>query len=244
MRTIFGHILVAVALATSVGHAWAQAKPKNAQTTADVPLQTQKPVAPPVATQQLPAQPPQSQKTPGASPPALAAPGEVFLMPVPKGWKQFSAEQTYNIRTMQFVPEGKTPEKSDETLRSLVFSFVKDAPLEGFLMQAAQLPKDECKDLMVAPPSRGLVNGYEAIFTTRFCTKSKKSGQGEVTMLKLIQGKFGLYLGERTWRVKPYSKDKPPVAKEVYENWSGYMRAVTLCVPDDAVRPCPKGASR
>ena len=228
MGTVIARALVLVLLAAQGENAFCQSKPKPAQGTADAPLQTQKPTAPPVQSQQLPVQQPQIQKPAGSASTAAPAPGEVFLMPVPKGWKQVSVDQNYNIRTVQFVPEGKTPEKAEEMLRSLVLSFVKDAPLEGFLMQAVQLPKDECQDVMVTPPSKGLINGYESIFTTRFCTKNKKSGQGEVTMFKLIQGKFGLYIGERTWRVKPYSKDKQPVEKDVFENWAQYMRAVTL----------------
>jgi hypothetical protein len=125
-----------------------------------------------------------------------------------------------------------------------VFSFVKDAPLENFLTQAIALPVGQCQDVFMAPIAKGMINGYESVFTTRFCTKDKRSGQGEVTMFKLIQGKFGLYLGERTWRVKPYSKDKPPVPKEVFETWSGYMRAVTVCTPQDSLRPCPASAAK
>lgn len=239
-----GRTVLVFVLALSGALAWAQNKPKQPQSVPDSQLQTQKPTAAPLQTQPLPAQPSQTQK-PVSSPQAASVPaGELFLMPVPKGWKQISVDQHFNIRTVQFVPEGQTAEKSEEIVRSMVFSFVKDAPLENFLTQAIGLPNNQCLDVFMSPITKGLINGYESVFTTRFCTKNKQSGQGEVAMFKLIQGKYGLYLGERSWRVKPYGKDKPPVPKETFESWAEYMKAVTLCVPDDALRQCPKGAGQ
>ncbi len=225
---------------------WAQTRPKQAPATAEPQLQTQKPSAPALQTQQLPAQqaPTQTQRPAAAAQAAPARPAEIFLMPMPKGWKQVFADEHYNIRMVQYVPDGQSPEKAEEMLRSLVFSYVREAPLENFLTLASRLPKDECQDVMTTPMAKGLINGYESVFATRFCTKSKRSGQGEVTMFKLIQGKTALYVGERTWRVKPFSKDKPPVPKDVFDGWAEYMKAVTVCVVDDPMRPCPKGAAK
>ncbi|HEX9449928.1 MAG TPA: hypothetical protein VF934_00775 [Burkholderiales bacterium] len=225
---------------------WAQTKPKPAPAGPEPQLQTQKPTAPPLQTQQLPGQqaPVQTQRPAAAAQAAPARPTEVFLMPMPKGWKQVSVDEQYNIRTIQYVPEGQTPDKAEEMLRSLAFYFVRDAPLDNFMALATRLPKDECQDAMTTPVAKGLINGFESVFATRFCTKNRKSGQGEVTMFKLIQGKQALYLGERTWRIKAFGKDKPPVAKEVFEGWSEYMKAITVCVVDDPVRPCPKGAAK
>ncbi len=219
---------------------WAQTKPKPGP--AEPQLQTQKPVAPPVQTQQLPAQqsPTQTQRPAAASQAAPAQPAELFLMPMPKGWKQVSADEQYNIRTIQYVPEGQSLEKGDEMLRSMVFSFVRDAPLETFLALASRMPKDECQEVMTTPAAKGLINGYESVFATRFCTKNRKSGLGEITMFKVIQGKTALYIGERTWRIKPFDKDKPPVPIATYDQWTGYMRAVLVCESGSAMRPCPK----
>lgn len=241
--------MLALAVATSGSIGWAQSKPKTAAGASDAPLQTQKPVAPPLQTQQLPGQqaPAQVQKPATAAPAAPQAAQraqEIFLMPMPKGWKQAFADEHYNIRMVQYVPDGQSPEKAEETLRSLVFSYVREAPLETFLTLSARLPKDECQDLVTTPMAKGLVNGYESVFATRFCTKNRRSGQGEITMFKLIQGKTALYIGERTWRIKPFDKEKPPVAKEVFDGWADYMKAVTVCVVDDPVRPCPKVAAQ
>jgi hypothetical protein len=239
--------VVAIVLVMGASMLWAQTKPKQAP--ADAPLQ--KPTAPPVQTQQLPAQqsppqqsPAQTQRPQAAVRTPSAQPSEIFLMPMPKGWKQVSADEQFNIRTVQYVPEGQTPEKAEETLRSMVFSFVRDAPLEHFMGLAARLPKDECQDVILSPIAKGLINGFESVFTTRFCTKDKRSGQGEITMFKLIQGKTALYIGERTWRIKAFGKDKPPVPKETFDAWADYMKAVTVCVVDDPMRPCPKGATK
>jgi hypothetical protein len=221
---------------------WAQTKPKPAPAGPEPQLQTQKPTAPPLQTQQLPGQqaPVQTQRPAAAAQAAPARPTEIFLMPMPKGWKQVSADEQYNIRTIQYVPEGQTSEKAEEMLRSMVFSFVRDAPLDNFMALATRLPKDECQDVTTTPIAKGLINGYESAFATRFCTKSRKSGQGEITMFKLIQGKTGLYLGERTWRIKAFGKDKPPVPMETYDQWTAYMRAVMVCELGSANRPCPK----
>jgi hypothetical protein len=231
--------VVAIVLVMGASMLWAQTKPKQAPAGADAPLQ--KPTAPPLQTQQLPAQqsPAQTQRPQAAVRASPAQPAEIFLMPMPKGWKQVSADEQYNIRTVQYVPEGQSPEKAEETLRSMVFSFVRDAPLEHFMALATRLPKDECQDVILSPIAKGLINGFESVFATRFCTKDKRSGQGEITMFKLIQGKTALYIGERTWRVKAFGKDKPPVPKETFDAWADYMKAVTVCVVDDPVRPCP-----
>jgi hypothetical protein len=227
---------------------WAQTKPRPA---AEPPLQTQKPTAPPLQVQQLPAQqtpaqqsPTQSQRPAAAAEAASAPPVENFLMPMPKGWKQVAVDEHYNIHIVQYVPEGQAPDMGEEMLRSLVFSYVREAPLDTFLALATRLPNDACEDVTTTPVAKGLVNGYESVFATRFCTKNRKSGQGEITMFKLIQGKTAMYLGERTWRIKPFGKDKPPVAKEVYDGWAEYMKAITVCVLDDPFRPCPKGAGK
>lgn len=220
---------------------WAQTKPRPA---AEPPLQTQKPTAPPLQVQQLPAQqsPTQTPRSAAATQAASTPPVENFLMPLPKAWKQVAVDEHYNIRIVQYVPEGQAPDQGEEMLRSLVFSYVREAPLETFMTLATRLPNDACEDVTTTPVAKGLVNGYESAFATRFCTRNRKSGQGEITMFKLIQGKTAMYLGERTWRVRPFGKDKAPVAKEIYDGWAEYMKAITVCVIDDPARPCPKGA--
>ena len=164
----------------------------------------------------------------------------MLAFPVPKGWKQVTFEQQFNIRTTQFVPEGQTKEKWEEMMRSRIFYFVRDAPLETFLLQAASVPRDRCEDVMLTPVAKGLVNGYASIFTVRLCTKDRTSGQGEVTMIKVIQGRDSLYIGERAWHMKAYSRDQPPVAKEKFDQWVASMGAFTVCDRRDANRPCPK----
>jgi hypothetical protein len=232
---------LALAIGASGSLAWGQTnKPKPAQSAPTPQPQTQNPNAQPLPTQQLPAQQvPQTQQLLGSAKTAAAQPGEVFVMPMPKGWKQESVNEHYNIRTIQFVPDGQAAEKAEEKLRSLAFFFVKDAPLETFMKLATRLPDGQCEDVFVTPTAKGSVNGYESVFATRFCTRLKKSGQGEVAMFKFIQGKYGLYLGERSWRVNAFTKTKPPVPTKTYEQWAAYMQAVTVCEPGNPGKPCP-----
>ncbi len=238
--------LLALAIATSGSMAWAQAKPKTAAGGSDAPLQTQRPVAPPLQTQQLPGQqaPAQVQKPATATAPAARRAEEIFLMPMPKGWKQYSLQEHYNVRVIEYAPENQPPEKSEESLRSVAFALVRDVPLDDFMALVMRVPKGECQDITATPAAKGQANGYPSILVTRFCTRNLRTDRGEITIFKLIQGRTGLYLGERTWRMKAFTLDKPPVPMKTYEQWTQYMQAVTVCETGSADRPCPNAPTK
>ena len=223
---------------------WGQTRPAQNQSGADPPLQIQKPSVQPLQTQQLPAQLPPTQQSQNAAKAASTQEGELLLFPLPKGWKQVTADQQFNIRTTQFFPDGQTPEKWEEMLRSRIFFFVRDAPLETFLLQAAYVPREQCDDVIRTPVAKGVANGYASVFTVRLCGKDRKTGQGEVAMIKVIQGRDSLYIGERLWRVKAFAKDKPPVAKEKFDQWIAFMGSFSVCDARDPKRPCPKQPSK
>lgn len=236
-----GRTVLIIVLAASGPLVWGQTRPNQNQPGADSPLQIQKPSVPPLQTQQLPAQLAPTQQAQGAAKPAATPDGgEMFLFPLAKGWKQMTADQQFNMRATQFFPEGQTPEKWEEMLRSRIFFFVRDAPLETFLLQAAYVPREQCDDVILTPVAKGVVNGYASLFTVRLCTRDRKTGQGEVAMIKVIQGRDSLYIAERMWRVNAYAKDQPPVPKEKFDQWIAFMGSFTVCDARDPKRPCPK----
>src|SRR6185436_7455369 len=116
-------------------------------------LQTQKPTVPPIQVQQLPTlpSPAQTHRPPTAAQAPSPPPVENFLMPMPQGWKQVAAGEYYNVHIVQYAPEGQAPDKAEEMLRSLVFSYVREAPLETFMGQATRLPDGECEDVTTTP---------------------------------------------------------------------------------------------
>jgi hypothetical protein len=181
-----------------------------------------------------------SPQQPMNSSSAAQTPGkETFQMPLPKGWKQVGQYLQVNVRTLVYVPEGQTAEAWKERIRSQVYFFVKDAPPEQFLKLATAMPQDSCQELTLSPIETGKVNGFTSALVTRFCAKEKSSGQGEVTIFKLIQGKDSLYLGERSWRVNTFAQGKPPVPRETFAGWIDYMRFVVACESPDPKQGCP-----
>lgn len=244
MAKFIERCILVIVLAVSGPLVLGQTRPNQNHAGADSPLQIQKPTVQPVQTQQLPAQSARAQQPQSTALPFAMQDAENFLIPLPKGWKQATAEQQFNLRTTQFFPDGQTTQKWEEMLRSRIFYFVRDAPLETFLLQAAYIPKEQCENVIVTPVAKGMVNGYPSLFTVRLCTKDTTTGQGEVAMIKAIQGRDSLYIGERAWRVKAYSKDKPPVPKEKFEQWIAFMGSFTVCDTRDPKRSCPKQPSK
>ena len=74
--------------------------------------------------------------------------------------------------------------------------------------------------------------GYPVIVWLQVCPLNKETGKPEVTLLKAIAGKDSFYVVQKAFRFQP---DKAQI-----EQWSRYLRGVSVCDSRVPERACPQ----
>jgi hypothetical protein len=165
---------------------------------------------------------------------------ERFIVPRPDGWKLAFRTIQPKIAMTEFVPASQSVEQWTEMVTSQTFVGTKDVPVDGYLQRIAAEAAKVCDDVMVTPIRAGTHNGYQAAFMAQFCTRYAKTGKGEITLYKVIQGRESLYVAYRSWRGPPFTRDVQPVPKADFDAWVEYLNGVLVCDTADSQRPCPR----
>lgn len=170
---------------------------------------------------------------------AAALAEERFVVPRPDGWKlAFRATQP-KLSVTEFVPAAENVEEWTQMVTSQTFVGLRNVAVDGYLQRIAAEAKKVCDDVTVTPVEAGIHNGYPAAFMVQFCTRYAKTGKGEITLYKVIQGRDSLYIAYRSWRGAPFQRGAQPVPKADFDAWVDYLNGVTVCDTGDIERPCP-----
>lgn len=168
-----------------------------------------------------------------------ASSSEKFVVPLPPGWKLGYSVSRPGLEMLEYVPRGQSVEAWRDMITSQVFPDLGNVPLEGYLERIAMAARPLCEGLSVTPVATGTVNGYPAASMTQFCPRYSQTGKGEITLFKVIQGRSGLYVAQRAWRGRPFTRDGIPVPMDTYADWTNFLDQVSLCDARDPAHPCP-----
>ncbi len=173
---------------------------------------------------------------------ALAAPAaaeERFIVPRPAGWKMVFSTSQPKLTMMEFVPAAESVDDWTQMVTSQTFVGARNVSVERYLERIAVEAKKVCDDVAVTPIRSATVNGQPAALMTQFCTRYAKTGKGEITLYKVIQGRDALYIAYRSWRGAPFQSGTQPVPRADLDAWVDYLNRVTVCDTADSARACP-----
>jgi hypothetical protein len=170
---------------------------------------------------------------------ARAAAEERFEIPRPPGWKLSLSLVWPDLHMLEYLPSNQTLEAWQDRLTVQTFLRLKEVPLERYLDSIGQQARRVCDQVQVTGIGVGTLNGYPTADMGLYCTRFVESGQGEITLFRVVQGAEGLYVVQRAWRVVPFSLASPPVGPEVIAQWAEYLRSITVCHPAAPAHPCP-----
>jgi hypothetical protein len=135
---------------------------------------------------------------------------------------------------LEYLPSGQTLEAWQDRLTVQSFPRLRDVSLERYLDSIGQQARRVCDQVQVTGIGSGTLNGYPTADMGLYCTRFVESGQGEITLFRVVQGVEGLYVVQRAWRVTPFSLAAPP------SGWRSSPSGPSTCGPSPcATRPFP-----
>lgn len=127
---------------------------------------------------------------------------ENLLVPLPKDWVQGSGSRKGDSTLMEYVPAGQTVQNWKQMITVQVLHGQGHVKPQAFLDKMTRIAKDE-----VVPDgfSTLALDGptdpeYPTAGVMWLSEKVKSTGKGEITMIRVIQGKDALYLVQKAWR--------------------------------------------
>jgi hypothetical protein len=159
------------------------------------------------------------------------------------GWTLIPTQRGQGVELTEIVPPGQNQQNwTDQVAVNILYGTPKMTPVD-LLAQRVQLIQRECEDSQVGAVVPGVDNGYETAVRAVACTKTKRWGQGEVSLFKAWRGRDAMYMVARSWRGAPFAKNARPVPPETTVQWLAFIQAVVLCDSRDPKRPCPVPAA-
>jgi hypothetical protein len=181
---------------------------------------------------------------------------ERLLADVPAGWVQIGATTTSTFRIAEFTPEADL--KADPSVaqgnwrEKITLERLAGEPVPDPLVFLDGLKSDHlegCAKGSYLPISSTEENRYPTAVAMLVCPRLALADAGQVTMIKVIQGNSAFYTITRSIRTRPFSasaEDKPPpppVDKEVIGGFSVWLKAISVCAPDQPDHPCKAEAT-
>ncbi len=160
---------------------------------------------------------------------------ENLITKVPAGYKLGFQQATDQMKMMEFIPEGESVEDWSEMITIQMFDPANRN--EEFYERLDSLVKEACEDGSTHVTATREENGYPVKVFQMYCPENLKTGMGEVTFLKTIEGKDKFYVVQKAWRTEKYSDDDT-LTEEDYVTWIQYLKAVYVCDSRVESRKC------
>jgi hypothetical protein len=169
-----------------------------------------------------------------------AAAEEQLTLPAPQGWQTLSGLTAGMLRLSEFAIPGAEGERDKLTFEWFDHALAPGLnPLDIGQRMAASL-RPNCEDSSDQHVFAGMENGYPTVVRLMTCTKRRGSDQGEVLMLKSIQGESGHWVLVRGRPVAAFERTAEAIDSSTVIAWTDAFRAITLCDPDrEETHPCP-----
>lgn len=165
--------------------------------------------------------------------------GEQLLLSPPPDWQRVYDFNNEKTRLAEFVPPGEAATDWQTKLYLESHADMQDTdPIEILLAEARRLDEN-CTFVQQFNLFSGLENGYPTSVRLVMCGKNEPVGEGEVGIMKAIQGDQFLYVVRLVRRVDPFEINAPDVEQEEIAAWSEFFSRIKLCRPGSQEHACP-----
>ena len=167
---------------------------------------------------------------------------EKLLARPPSGWQITYQLNTQSTRIVDYLPPGvaeadwqtKISLESHQTLTDL-------DPIEALISEVAKV-RETCSSVQDFNLFSGLENNYRTSTRLLMCSNNSVTNQGEISMLKVIQGNDYLYIIHLIKRIPPFETSEPSMTSAEIAEWSTYLRNISVCDPSHTAHACPAAA--
>jgi hypothetical protein len=163
---------------------------------------------------------------------------EVLLATPPPNWTQIYQLNKKVVRLADFVPANETTLNWQTKLSFESHSDLVDLDPIEILLSEAKKSEEKCTFIQHFNLFSGFENNYPTSLRLIMCGENENLKQGELSMLKVIQGDDFLYIVRFLKRIEPFKLNQPDVEKPEIATWSDYLRKIRLCNPANVKHPC------
>ncbi len=169
--------------------------------------------------------------------------GEFYLAALPPGWgKRAEAADAlghHGGHHGDWLPEGQSLADWTDRMTLQVVPQLAGEPPRDFLDRMANLRAETCEHMFATEVESAPVNGFRAGFRIIACTRDKRTGTGEVRLLRVVTGESALYVIQRTFRVAPFAPATFPVAGDALDAARAALEYGFACRRGSTGQPCP-----
>ncbi len=165
--------------------------------------------------------------------------GEFYLAALPPGWGKRAEAADALGHHGDWLPEGQSLEDWTDRMTLQVVPQLAGEPPRDFLDRMANLRAETCEAMFATEVESASVNGFPAGFRIIACTRDKRTGTGEVRLLRVVTGASALYVIQRTFRVAPFAPETFPVAGDALDDARAALEYGFACRRGSSGQPCP-----
>ena len=166
---------------------------------------------------------------------------EQLLAVAPSNWQVAYQLNTGATRIVDYLPlneaepdwQRKLSFESHQTLTYL-------DPIEALLAEVAKV-RETCDQVQDFNLFSGFENNYKTSTRLLLCGKNVLTNNGEISLLKVIQGNDYLYFIRMLKRTAPFKDREPDMATAEIAEWSRYLSNIKLCDPRQPQHACQIG---
>lgn len=160
-------------------------------------------------------------------------------------WKIGSTSSVPGVSLTEMVMSNETIDNWTSLVTISIFFDARITPERMINALRANLNKtDICIDHATFAGELVQQDGMDAAAGTMICGRTKRTGDGEVTLFVLLRGEDNLCALFRAWRVPPFVEGEGGIDEAEIRAGFDVLRRATVCNPRNPQRPCPGPAPR
>lgn len=163
--------------------------------------------------------------------------GEKLLAAIPAEYELGYHQKTDQGEIGEFIPKGESAEAWSEMITVQLLSAHNSN--DEFYATFESLVRQACTDGSTKVVATTKENGYPTKVFSLSCPANPKTGMGEVTFIKTVEGKDQFYVVQKAWRTKKYKPGQTPLTSDDVAKWTGYLQSVHVCDNRIKERNCP-----
>ncbi len=165
--------------------------------------------------------------------------GEFYLAALPPGWGKRAEAADALGHHGDWLPEGQSLADWTDRMTLQVVPELAGEPPRDFLDRMANLRAQTCERMFATEVESAPVNGFPAGFRIIACTRDKRTGTGEVRLLRVVTGASALYVIQRTFRVAPFAPQSFPLPGDALDAARAALEYGFACRRGSSGQPCP-----